>query len=81
MRNFDPIISFIRTKQLIERMRSLVTCLQSNFGFNIGSHLPEKCILFIYFNVSVLSPLKMMKNAFYIILKTLFVLEIFNFLL
>ena len=40
------------------------------------SHLPEKCI-FICFNES---PLKMMKNTFYIILKSFFVLKIFKFL-
>ena len=40
------------------------------------SHLPKK-FLFIRFNES---PLKMMKNAFYFILKALFVLKIFRFL-
>ena len=40
------------------------------------SHLPKKYI-FICFNKS---PLKMMKNAFYFILKALFVLKIFKFL-
>ena len=40
------------------------------------SHLPKK-FLFIYFNESLL---KMMKNAFYFILKALFVLKIFRFL-
>ena len=40
------------------------------------SHLPKK-FLFICVNES---PLKMMKNAFYFILKTLFVLKIFKFL-
>ena len=39
-------------------------------------HLPKK-VLFICFNES---PLKMMKNAFYFILKALFVLKILNFL-
>ena len=38
---------------------------------------PSNKILFIWFNES---PLKMMKNAFYFILKALFVLEIFKFL-
>ena len=41
-----------------------------------GSHLPKK-ICFICFNES---PLKMMKNAFYFILKAFFVLKIFKFL-
>ena len=40
------------------------------------SHLPKK-ICFICLNES---PLKMMKNAFYFILKALFVLKIFKFL-
>ena len=40
------------------------------------SHLPKKC-LFIFFHES---PLKMMKNAFYFILKALFVLKVFEFL-
>ena len=38
---------------------------------------PSKKNCFIYFNVS---PLRMMKNAFYFILKTLFVLKVFKFL-
>ena len=41
------------------------------------SHLPKK-FLFIYFNES---PLKLMKNAFYFILKALFVLKKFKFFL
>ena len=40
------------------------------------SRLPKKILLF----TSVESPLKMMKNAFYFILKALFVLKIFKFL-
>ena len=40
------------------------------------SHLPNK-IIFICFNES---PLKMMKNAFHVIVKALFVLKIFKFL-
>ena len=40
------------------------------------SHLPKK-IIFICFNES---PLKMMKKAFYFILKARFVLKIFKFL-
>ena len=42
----------------------------------LDSHLPKK-FLFIYFNES---PLKMMKNAFYFILKALFGLKIFKVL-
>ena len=40
------------------------------------SHLPKKVFL-IFFNDS---PSKMMKNAFYFILKALFVLKMFKFL-
>ena len=40
------------------------------------SHLPKQ-FFFIYFNDS---PSKIMKNAFYFILKALFVLKIFKFL-
>ena len=40
------------------------------------SRLPKKILLF----TSVESPLKMMKNAFYFILKALLVLKIFKFL-
>ena len=45
-------------------------------SLKLDSHLPKK-FLFICFNES---PLKMMKNAFYFILKTLFVLKIFKVL-
>ena len=45
-------------------------------GLKPNSHLPKK-IIFIRFNDS---PLKMMKTAFYFILKALFVLKIFKFL-
>ena len=40
------------------------------------SHSPYKIVVFIYFGRS---PLKMMKNAFYFMLKALFVLELFTF--
>ena len=48
-------------------------------GLHLNSdfHLPKK-IIFICFNES---PLEMMKNAFYFILKALFDLDIFNFCL
>ena len=46
------------------------------FRLKPDSHLPKK-IIFICFNES---PSKMMKNAFYFILKALFVLKIFKFL-
>ena len=42
------------------------------FYLNSNSHLPKKkCVIFF-----IESPLKMMKNAFYSILKALFVLKI-----
>ena len=41
-----------------------------------GSHLPKKiCVICL-----IESPLKVMKNAFYFILKALFVVKIINFL-
>ena len=43
---------------------------------NSDSHLPKKFLL-ICFNKS---PLKIIKNAFYFIIKALFVLKIFKFL-
>ena len=46
------------------------------FHVKVGLSLSEK-FAFIYFNES---PLKMMKNAFYCMLKVLFVLDIFTFL-
>ena len=45
-------------------------------GLRVDSHLPIKLLLF----TSMESPLKVMKNAFYFILKALFVLKIFKFL-
>ena len=45
-------------------------------ALKLDSHLPKKCF-YICFNES---PLKLMKNAFYFILKALFVLKIFKFL-
>ena len=45
-------------------------------GLKSDSHLPKKnCVIYL-----IESPLKMMKNAFYFILKALFVLKIFKFL-
>ena len=43
----------------------------------LGSHLPKK----IFFASLVESPLKMMENAFYFILKALFILNVFQFLI
>ena len=48
----------------------LALCLKS------GSHLPKKNFIICFFE----SPLKTMKNAFYFILKALFVLKTFKFL-
>ena len=50
--------------------------MRENKNLKSGSHLPKK-ICFICFNDS---PSKVMKNAFYFILKALFVLKIFKFL-
>ena len=46
------------------------------YSLKSDSYLPKK-IFYIFFNEG---PLQMMKNAFYLILKTLFVLKIFRFL-
>ena len=47
-----------------------------NYGsFFMDSHLPKKCVIGL-----IESPLKMMKNAFYFILKAFLVLKIFKFL-
>ena len=47
-----------------------------NMDLNSDSHLPKKFFIICLNH----SPSKMMKNAFYIILKALFVLKIFKFL-
>ena len=60
----------MREPALDEENRTVVTCLKSD------SYLPKNFII-ICFNDS---PSKMMKNAFYFILKALFVLKIFKFL-
>ena len=47
-----------------------------NYGsFFMDSHLPKKCVIGL-----IESPLKMMKNAFYFILKAFLVLKVFKFL-
>ena len=55
-----------------EQIKSICGTLQ--YSLKSDSHLPKK-IFFIYFNER---PLKMMKNAFYFMLKALFVLKIFK---
>ena len=49
--------------------------LCENFYLKVGLS-PSKKICFVYFNES---PLKVMKNAFCLILKALFILKIFKF--
>ena len=49
---------------------------QRNIDFKVGLS-PSKKIVFIYFNES---PLKMMKNVFYFVLKALFIPKMFKFL-
>ena len=57
--------------QLARFFRSIFTGL-----LKPHSHLPKKiCVICL-----IESPLKMMKNAFYFILKALFVLKLFKFL-
>ena len=57
------------TVSIVPQQNSIM-CLKS------GSHLPKNCVICL-----IESPLKMMKNVFYFILKALFVLKIFEFLL
>ena len=62
---------------LLLNFHSLCDCAQIKSKVDLKSHfhLPKNC--FICFSKS---PLKMMKNTFYFILQTLFVLKIFKFL-
>ena len=53
----------------------LLYSIKSVFLLKSGSHFPKKnCVICL-----IESPLKIMKNAFYFILKALFVLKIFKF--
>ena len=64
------VSSFSKDHKLIDRVRRPFSGLVSiKESLTTLLHLLEKC--FICFNVS---PLKMMKNAFYFILKVLFIL-------
>ena len=54
---------------VLQLMKYFVSSLKSD------PHLPEKIWIICFID----SPLKMMKNAFYFILKALFVLKIFRF--
>ena len=61
-----------------------IKSMRQNYGewtetetLKLNYHLPKKKKSFIYFNES---PLINMKNAFYVVLKILFVLRIFKFL-
>ena len=55
-----------------------IYCIDSvtsvTFYLKLDSHLPKKVVIFFIEN-----PLKLMGNAFYFILKALFILEIFQF--
>ena len=54
----------------------LTTSLSVHLSLKSDSHLPKKiCVICL-----IESPLKIMKNAFYFMLKALFVLKIFKFL-
>ena len=59
----------------LKECAGLVCRIEKNY-FKVGLS-PSKKIFFICFNDS---PWKMMKNAFYFILKALFVLKVFKFL-
>ena len=70
------IYTFSYNEQLRKIQRNFIDkFLLYHTSLKPNSHLPEK--LFICFSES---SLKMMKSAFYFILKALFVLKVFNFL-
>ena len=74
-------IIFTEKRKIITNDRE-ISNIMNNYFTEIASHLkshshPPKKICFICFNES---PLKMMKNALYFILKALSVLKIFKFL-
>ena len=68
----NRVLEIRREEAVISRENVVLSLLQ----LKSDSHLPKH--FFISFNES---PLKMMKNAFYFILKALFILKIFKFLL
>ena len=72
---FTPIYKSGRSFFSVLAKRSMFKCL-TPLALKSDSHLPKK-FLFICFNES---PLEMMKNAFYLNFKALFVLKIFKFL-
>ena len=58
-------------------MQNMLQRFSSTFYYlKLDSHLPKKICVICFIE----SPLKIMKNVFYFILKTLFVLKIFKFL-
>ena len=61
-----------RRKIKIKSKKITIKCKQKK----VGPSLSKKCV-FIYFNES---PLKMMKNAFYFMLKALFVVSFLRYL-
>ena len=74
MDRFESTISYSAWKSLKQSFSSKKFWLMS--FLKSDPHLPKKKIPFICFNDS---PSKIMKNAFYFILKVLFVLKIFKF--
>ena len=72
----EGFFRFARTGNNLTTLIFLFDCLDTEGYLKSGSHLP-KIFIIICFNDS---PSKMMKNAFYFILKVLFVLKIFKFL-
>ena len=69
---FFHIIDFRKYAVTLQEILSVANIYGKNL--KLDSHLPKK-ICFIYFSES---PLKMMKNLFYFILKALFDLKIFK---
>ena len=68
-------LSETKKEQLQQKKWTQNKCLRQ-IHLKSGSHIPKK----IYIICFIESPLKMMKNSFYLILKAIFLLKIFKFL-
>ena len=76
LKPFWSFFCFSRTTFLTMILGIFNKSFEQTLSSKSDSHLPKK-ICFMYF---IESPLKMMKNAFYFILKALFFLKIFKLL-
>ena len=70
------LFSFSQLQTALSYPTAMISFDQKGLGIKVGLS-PFKKIVFIYFNES---PLKMMKNAFYFMLKAIFIFEMFTFL-